>query len=256
MMTLISRALALLALLISLAGCNASHARESHYAYVKDQYKYTPSQDAMADVDKALETARVNGELLLVVLGAQWCHDSKGLAGRFSTPEMQGVLQDKYETVFVDVGYLTDKRAITQRFGYPTYFATPTVMVINPQNEQLLNGDSMQQWAFADSISLSDYMSYFAAFTATDKPAVSAHSAEVKDFGYTQAQRLQRAYTILGPMLEKDENGETPEGFIDLWVETRKFRIAVQEDLIKLADTPADSELALPEYGPLSWEQR
>jgi hypothetical protein len=244
--------------------CNIVHARESAYTYVHEDYVFNPTTNPMANVDMALESAKQDKKLLLVVLGAQWCHDSKGLAGRFSTPEMKPVLA-QYETVFVDVGYLEDRRQITQRFGYPIYFATPTVMIINPQTESLVNGSTMDKWAFADSVSLDDYVSYFtnfanASYQSDMKESEDSAKAQLRDFAYQQAQRLQDAYSQLGPMLEEDEKGNTPEGFIDMWVETRKFRLKVQKDLIELQQQAMSGDLSLPlslpEYPPFSWASK
>ena len=43
---------------------------------------YLPSEDAMADLSAALDAARNSNRLLLVMMGANWCHDSRALASR------------------------------------------------------------------------------------------------------------------------------------------------------------------------------
>ena len=41
---------------------------------------------------------------MLVILGANWCHDSVGLAGWFDTPRFKDMMRDRYSIVYVDVG--------------------------------------------------------------------------------------------------------------------------------------------------------
>lgn len=235
-------------------------AKESAYTFVKNEYKFVPHSVPMTQVDTALEKAKLSGKPLILVLGAEWCHDSRGLAGKFSTPEMSTLIESSFETVFIDVGYLQDRRDITQRFGYPIYFATPTVLVIDPATEKHVNKTSMAKWASADSVDLQDYLSYFSDFTALDTQ-ISRNKMlppKLQDFAYAQAQRLQNAYAELGPQLELDDQGKPPEGFYDFWKEVRSYRMQVMSDLGELqkqADNgnPIASD-QLPVYGPFTWE--
>ena len=43
---------------------------------------YLPADDAMASLTAALDAARNSNRLLLVMMGANWCHDSRALASR------------------------------------------------------------------------------------------------------------------------------------------------------------------------------
>ena len=43
---------------------------------------FRPSADPLADVQQAISRAEDNDRLALVVLGANWCHDSRALASR------------------------------------------------------------------------------------------------------------------------------------------------------------------------------
>nr|WP_242698759.1 thioredoxin family protein [Alteromonas sp. 5E99-2] len=216
----------------------------------------------MVDVNEALNEAIQQNKLLLLVLGAQWCHDSRGLASRFSNEKLFDVIENKYHTVFIDVGYLQDRRDITQRFGYPSYFATPTVMVIEPKSEQLLNGESMDIWAFAASISLEDYLDYFSdeRFQLDSNVELKKETFNaINAFASKQTEKLTRAYAKISPMLAQSDAGEAPDEFASLWKEVRRFRLALQKDIIKLtkeaSETGTDSHLVFPEYAPFSWEQ-
>ena len=58
----------------------------------------------MADVDAALARAGVRGTKALIVIGADWCHDSRGMAARLDKPEFQTLIADNYELVYVSAG--------------------------------------------------------------------------------------------------------------------------------------------------------
>ncbi|MBJ2129776.1 thioredoxin family protein [Alteromonas sp. IB21] len=231
-------------------------------------YAYTASPTPFQDVVRAQEKAAEQGKLLLVVLGAQWCHDSTGLAERFSTQEMDLILRAHYETVFIDVGTLQDRRQITERFAYPNYYATPTVMVIEPSSGALLNRTSMDIWGHADSIHLDDYIAYFSRYPAMTEMQKSRlinwkPTDEEAAYNKEQAARLQRAYDKLGPLLAEDLNGNTPEGLNALWKEAKTYRTELQKTLVKRAeltlgengDNGVNTKPAFRHYNPFSWEQ-
>lgn len=235
---------------------------------LNNDFTYTASTSPLTDVLEAKERALATNKLLLVVLGAQWCHDSTGLADQFNTEQMQLILGAHYETVFVDVGTLNDKRRITELFDYPIYYATPTVMIVEPSTDTLLNRTSMTMWGHADSISLSAYVEYFSQFPALTKNqrqliATWSASAEEAQYNREMAGRLQNAYEKLGPLLAEDIKGNTPPSFIDLWKEVKGFRTALQKNLEKRAvlkleshdKSDASPTPALRHYPPFSWEQ-
>lgn len=249
------------ALLMVLSGCNATQSDRD--------YKYSPTANPLNKVVHAQSEALEQNKLLLVVLGAQWCHDSTGLAKRFSSNEMQRILTPHYETVFIDVGMLEDRRNITERFNYPIYYATPTVMIVDPSSSALLNRASMDIWGNADSIPLAQYVDYFSAFANMSEkqkaPMIAWQSTPQEAQYYAeQALRLQEAYDVLNPMLLRDINGDTPDGFYKLWKETKAFRTELQETMTKRAaltlemkgdgSDEAKAAPALRHYHPFSWE--
>ena len=78
---------------------------------------FQPSVDAFSDVQRALSRADNNDRLALVVLGANWCHDSRALASRLHRTPLGELIQQHYELVFVDVGFLDKGREVLQQFG-------------------------------------------------------------------------------------------------------------------------------------------
>lgn len=228
---------------------------------------YQPSADVMADVDRTLAKAKAEGKLALIVMGATWCHDSRGLVKRFRNAEIGDVLDQEYETLFVDVGFLDQARAVNMRFGMPSIYATPTVMIIDPETGQLKNGKTMHLWRDADSISYDVTREYFAAeavMARAPEPRpdaiLKAYYEAIDAFEAREAARLLKGYDLIGPQLAMG-SGNYPEGFETLWGEVRGFRYKLTDDLLvlrqraeELANEGISEPLAFPSYPALSWE--
>ena len=115
---------------------------------------YSVSSDASADVDRALEVAAANGKRVLLVMGANWCHDSRALAGWLETPRFRQLVEAEYELVFVNVGMPQTGDGhnidIAQRFGLEDLPGTPNLLVLTPSGT-LLNADTATSWRNAAS---------------------------------------------------------------------------------------------------------
>ena len=115
---------------------------------------YDVSDDASGDVDAALERAGESGKRVLLVMGANWCHDSRALAGWLQTPRFESLIADKYELVFVNIGMPQKgdghNLGIAKRFGVDDLPGTPNVMVLTPEGK-LLNADTATTWRNAAS---------------------------------------------------------------------------------------------------------
>ncbi len=128
-----------------------------------DPRPFDERRNAMADVNAALHAARSSGKNVLLVLGGNWCHDSRGLAAKFERDELAGVIGDSYELVWVDVGRRDRNLDVARRFGVPDLYGTPTVLVLSPEGE-LLNRDSVHDWRTADSKPYDETLRYFERF--------------------------------------------------------------------------------------------
>lgn len=110
---------------------------------------YDVSLDAGQAVDAALKRAQENGRHALLVLGANWCHDSRAFAGWMETERFQTLVEDRFELVYVNVGMPQSEDGhnlgIAQRFGFDSLEGTPTVLVIGPDGE-LRNRDTAKSW--------------------------------------------------------------------------------------------------------------
>src|SRR5210317_356036 len=134
----------LLALLLPLhaPGSATDDRQASHDAIPGELYL---AGNAMKDIALAKKAAISNNKLMLVIMGANWCHDSRALASRLHTQPLDAVIEERYETVFVDVGYLDKGRDVITSFGIPAYYATPTVLVVEPSSGQVINDKNRHQ---------------------------------------------------------------------------------------------------------------
>ena len=92
---------------------------------------------AVHDVDAALVRAKASGHGVLLIFGANWCHDSRALAGWFATPRFAAMLAARYEIVWVDVGRKDKNLDLARRFGLDGIAGTPTVLVLDTMGKPL-----------------------------------------------------------------------------------------------------------------------
>ena len=140
-------------------------AASEHAAHEKhdEPRPYDKKADARADVDAAMRTAKDTGRMTIVAMGANWCHDSRGLAAQFEKPRFKDLLSGHFELVYVDVGERDRNIDIAKTFGVEKIVGTPTVFVLSP-NGDVLNLDSAPTWRNAASRSEDEVYSYFRGF--------------------------------------------------------------------------------------------
>lgn len=126
---------------------------------------FDPKANAKADVEAALTRAAANGKLTLIIMGANWCHDSRALAGWFETPRFAGMIAARYELAYVDVGYRDRNIDIAKRFGFKSLKGTPTVLIVDSKG-RLLNRKDAPTWRNASTRSEDKIYRAFAEFTA------------------------------------------------------------------------------------------
>jgi thiol-disulfide isomerase/thioredoxin len=126
---------------------------------------FDESADAMTDVEAALLASKASGKPVLLVLGGNWCHDSRGLAAKFALAPLAEIIDRGFHQVFVDVGYRDRNLGVAKRFGVETLLGTPTILIISPDGA-LINADSVHDWRTADSRSMTEAIAYFSAYAA------------------------------------------------------------------------------------------
>ncbi len=134
---------------------------------------YFADRDAKADVEAALADARVSGKTVIIILGANWCHDSVGLAGWLSTPRFMDSIRDRYNIVYVDVGTPQTGKGrnldIAARFGIKKVKSTPLMMLVSADGRLLNSKKDAVSWRNAASRSENDIYRYFAEFAPPAK---------------------------------------------------------------------------------------
>lgn len=110
---------------------------------------FDPSIDAHAAVNAALARAAADDKLVLVVMGANWCHDSRALASYMMEAELAELLEAEYETVYIDVGLPQTGDGfnldIAERFGV-TSEGTPNVLALDGAGTLLNSQEDAVSW--------------------------------------------------------------------------------------------------------------
>ncbi|WP_416832873.1 MAG: thioredoxin family protein [Erythrobacter sp.] len=138
-----------------LVGCTTVAEKTAHSAHdYPEARSYTVSDDAMGDVDAALQRAQDNGKRVLLVMGGNWCHDSRALAGWLASERIGALVQAEYELVFVNIGMPQTgdghNLGVARRFGIDELPGTPNLLVLTAEGE-LVNPDTATTWRNAAS---------------------------------------------------------------------------------------------------------
>lgn len=144
------RALLAIGLALAVSACASVPDSAAH----PEARAYSAAADARADVDAALSRAAANGKRVLLVMGANWCHDSRALAGWLETPRFAALTAARYEVVYVDVGVPQTGEGrnldIARRFGLAELPGTPALLVLTADGKAL-NLDTAASWRNAAS---------------------------------------------------------------------------------------------------------
>jgi thiol-disulfide isomerase/thioredoxin len=198
--------------------------------------------EAMDVVDAALAEALAADKRLILVLGANWCHDSRGLAHHFEDAELAATLEAHYVTRFIDVGWRDQNHDIMRRFGVAAIYATPTVFVIDPTDETLLNRTERNVWGSAYSTPIEEARAWFVRW-ADAVPATGglvesslvyqSMMIEIDIFEEEEGDRLAAAYRDVGAWRLADE-ADRPETYRDLDREVEQWRRNLPRDVAQL----------------------
>lgn len=221
---------------------------------------FHPDDSAIQTVEAAILRAREKDRLALVILGANWCHDSRALGARLDRSPLKEVLESSYEIALVDVGYYEHGRDVMRHLGEAIYYATPTVLIVDPATRRVINNHNRRQWGAAADVSMADTAAYFETMARTpDAPADGVSSEQlalIRRFEQQQAARLAKGYEAMQPLLRVlGETRQRPPEFDERWAELANFRNNLARDLEELRAGGGQQEpLTLPSYSPKSWE--
>jgi len=239
--------------------------------------KYHSFENQMQDVDKVIALAKDNNKLALIVMGANWCHDSRSLARNLFAPEVKEVIDTHYELLFIDVGFMEKVKPVITRFGMPIIYSTPTALIIEPNSELLINRHNLHSIRDADLVSIPDTKAYFENIAINRSKLVQSLSfldvkinqqklkqlnQEIDDFENHQAERIYQAYEIIGPLVKEKNSGVKNKSFYKYWNSASKLRYKITDDLdrlraqaIKIARKKDSNEkLVFPTYPKFAWE--
>ncbi len=149
---------------IEMAAETTDHDKSDHL--YPEARPYDAAIDASAALDAAFLQAAANGKLVMAIFGANWCHDSRALAGWLETPRFRKLTDAEFEIVYINVGMPQTQDGhnldIAARMGVAVA-GTPTVAILTPQ-EELLNADSATSWRNAASRNADAIYEEFAGF--------------------------------------------------------------------------------------------
>jgi thioredoxin-like negative regulator of GroEL len=139
---------------LAVAACASTPAPAPAVAPKPEARSYLVSENASADVDAALARARQSGKRVLLVMGANWCSDSRALAGWLATDRFAELIERKYELVFVNIGMPRSgdghNLGIARRFGVQELPGLPNVLVLTSDGV-LVNPTTATTWRNAES---------------------------------------------------------------------------------------------------------
>ena len=117
-------------------------------------YPYDETADADAQLARARAAAKAHHKLLLIDLGGNWCGDCRVLAGTIELPAIKAFMDKHYEVVAIDVGRFQRNLQIPAHYGLTKRLTgVPTLLVVNPKTDRLLNGNDV--FALSDAGSMS-----------------------------------------------------------------------------------------------------
>src|SRR5262245_16240716 len=107
---------------------------------------YDRNADGNQQIAAALKTAKAENKHVILKFGANWCGWCHKLSKIFKeNDEIAGVLNENYLLVLIDVDQMDGKahnQDVGQRYGDPTRFGLPALVVLDSNGKQLTIQDS------------------------------------------------------------------------------------------------------------------
>lgn len=226
-----------------------------------------PATTGYGQIERSLTaaktSARESGKLLMVIMGADWCHDSRAFIDFLEDPDFKALIENRYVVERVNVGYYDHVRDVLAPWDVPIIYGTPTVLVVEPHSDTVLNRDSLSYWRSADALGAGKTVPYFDQFQPGAPPAKPPPSpllaqvfAEIDAFEQRQAERLYLAYADLGARMRDLGDAPPDAAFLERWDNVAAMRSSITRDLANLRqeariqDEAGDGpiRLSFPEY--------
>lgn len=128
------RLLRLAPLLLALGAALPASAAPSATRQAEAGEYFPPKAIAQADLNAAILDAARTGRTLLVVFGADWCHDSRALARALTSERFRSEFAADYAVVLIDVGKPQTGQGrnleLLLRFGVKRLNSTPAMFAL------------------------------------------------------------------------------------------------------------------------------
>ncbi len=98
---------------------------------------YSESADARADIQQALNQAKLKQQPLVIIFGANWCADCQALSKTLSSGSEATKIADEFQLVKVNVGNFDANLDIANNYGNPISGGIPGAALLS-SNGQLV----------------------------------------------------------------------------------------------------------------------
>ena len=133
----------------TMTGAEASQPDYAPYAALTD------AAAARAALEGALAEAQVSHRKVLAIFGADWCHDSRTLAGWLQTPRFRALTDESFEIVYIDAGHPQAGKGhnlvLATEHGVEDITGTPSLLVLAPDGRLLNTSEDAKSWRNAAS---------------------------------------------------------------------------------------------------------
>ncbi len=147
------RALVIALVIPALAACSTigGSTPRAHAGDYPEAALYDASADARDDIKSALGIAGASEDtFVLAIFGANWCHDSRALAGWLQTPRFQALTDAHYQVVYIDAGVPQTGEGrnldLAEELGVPGITGTPTLLVLDDEGNLLNTPEDAKSW--------------------------------------------------------------------------------------------------------------
>lgn len=98
---------------------------------------YNDKADAKAEVAQALAEAGKSHSTVLLIFGANWCHDCRALDTALKSEKNAAMMAKSFKVVKVDVGNFDRNLDIANSYGNPLKKGIPAAVLVSPSNQVL-----------------------------------------------------------------------------------------------------------------------
>ncbi len=102
------------------------------YLFGQNEKIYNPNADAMADLNKAIATAKAENKHVFVQIGGNWCPWCIMMHKFYTTDsEIDSIMKADYVRVMVNYSRENKNLDVMKRLGYPQRFGFPVIVILD-----------------------------------------------------------------------------------------------------------------------------